>query len=439
MNKIKIVYEWIGPNGPLSNNRVPNIFDIANVTSGLNVTDQSQNNSVYLYNSLFSRHPKVFELSSTYGLNGEDLFVYDWQIHYRTHFRDLFSYGAKTGLIESSHISPIIMDKIRNEYSNGFLLIDCSLESFVDNTTFWLMHNYFDMHGIPLEKIIYQTGCPNVQELYDHYCSLMKFPKKMKMLFWDAFEHQMSEREQNKNYETHRHIEIINKTFLCLNYRYRQHRLDLLLLFYKFGLLDDTYFSMPAHNPHNRNELYMKHIDKNFLKNLNMTDQDLVQLQSMLPLKVDDLADNHGSHGELTMDNKHGLTRMYETSIINITTETTAYSNIIAETEKTFKPTLYKQPFILAGAPYSIKYLKNKGYKTFSDWFDEGYDNIEDHRTRMFRITEICKEISEWTKDQKSLFIEETKPILNYNYDLLKSVCTDRLPDRWDLLRKGEW
>jgi len=437
MKKIKIAYEWISPRGPLSNNRIPNLYDLTNGLEGTIITDNKRNNAPYLFHTFFRHYPDIFELSSVYQLKDDDLFVYDFQMHHRVSFPDFFNFGSDTGLIESSVFSDHAINLIRNK--NGYILLDMAVESFVSNNFFFQMHNYFKMHNIPLHKIIYMTGCPNVEELYIDFCSQQNHgPERMKMLFWDSFEYQISQRIQNKEvYVTKRHIDIIEKSFLCLNYRYRQHRIDLTLLFLKNDLLKDSFYSIPAGNPHHPDQLFLHNVHRNFSQNIGLTEEDLLNFQTILPLKVDNLANSYDNHKIMTMDANQTLSHLYEKSLISVVTETTAYEPTIAETEKTFKPILYKQPFILVGQKGSLKNLRNKGYRTFSQWFDESYDDISDNHQRMMKIADICKQISNWDKNTKQNFIVGTKEVVEHNYQLLKNTYGKIIPKFWKKLQEG--
>ena len=53
-------------------------------------------------------------------------------------------------------------------------------------------------------------------------------------------------------------------------------------------------------------------------------------------------------------------------------------------TEKITKPLYYGQPFILIGFKNSLKFLKEMGFETYDDIFDESYDEMEtwEERTR---------------------------------------------------------
>ena len=62
--------------------------------------------------------------------------------------------------------------------------------------------------------------------------------------------------------------------------------------------------------------------------------------------------------------------------------------------EKTVSALLSNRPFIIIGEHGSLRALKQKGYKTFNDMFDESYDNIIDPSSRMESIFELVKDIN---------------------------------------------
>lgn len=57
-------------------------------------------------------------------------------------------------------------------------------------------------------------------------------------------------------------------------------------------------------------------------------------------------------------------------------------------TEKLYRPILNKHPFIVAGNPYYLRNLKNKGYKTFENYLKIEYDSCEHVWDRMNRVVE---------------------------------------------------
>ena len=52
-------------------------------------------------------------------------------------------------------------------------------------------------------------------------------------------------------------------------------------------------------------------------------------------------------------------------------------------TEKTWKPILYMQPFVIIGTPGILEYLRSLGFATFSNWIDESYDTIDNPQVRL--------------------------------------------------------
>jgi len=417
MKKIDVVYEWISPQGPLCNSRMPNLYDLAAGMEHVRVMDNRRATSAYLYKDVFSKFKDIFALKPASEVTREDTFVYDFQYIYKTPADALFSFGVPSGLFENSKVSDRVLDAIKN--GNGYFLLDFSLESFVDLSFFQRIEQYFFHHHIPLHKVIYMTGCPNAEEIYQTFCYQrgLEYSQRMKILFWDTFEWKMSQQQQIQTF-ANTDINQIKKTFLSLNYRYRPHRLDLFLAFYKNNLLNSSLFTLPEKNPESPHR-FTDSVDREFLRRLDISEQELGYIQTnILPLQIDKLSQDHSRHAEMTMEIGHSTEHFYKTTMISVVTETHAYQYAIAETEKTFKPIKYKHPFILVGAPKSLHYLRKKGYKTFSNWFDESYDEIDNHKDRIIAIANLCKEIDLWDREKKQLFITETMDVLNHNFEV---------------------
>ena len=69
--------------------------------------------------------------------------------------------------------------------------------------------------------------------------------------------------------------------------------------------------------------------------------------------------------------------------------ETLFDNDVCVLSEKTFKPILNLQPFIILGNPGSLQLLKSLGYKTFEDVIKESYDTELDHRERMSMLLKM--------------------------------------------------
>ena len=84
-------------------------------------------------------------------------------------------------------------------------------------------------------------------------------------------------------------------------------------------------------------------------------------------------------------------------------------------TEKTFRTLLY-HPFILVAAPHSLKHLRESGYKTFPQLFDESYDDIEDTVERLkFINNEIERVCNMDYETLHKIHVNEIIPTIKHN------------------------
>jgi hypothetical protein len=105
----------------------------------------------------------------------------------------------------------------------------------------------------------------------------------------------------------------------------------------------------------------------------------------------------------------------YESTEIEIVLETLFDDLRLHLTEKTLRPIAMGQPFILAGTYGSLKYLRDYGFKTFSDCWDESYDMMSDSLERMNKIIEVMGDIVSMHPDQRDRMLEQAREIAVYN------------------------
>jgi len=117
-------------------------------------------------------------------------------------------------------------------------------------------------------------------------------------------------------------------------------------------------------------------------------------------------------------------------SFVYVVTETCYWERKCHLTEKIFKPIVSQMPFILVGPAHNLKYLKEYGFKTFSCWFDESYDDIEDPIERMHAIGALLHDLSNRSLDDLKNMLLEMVPTLEYNYNRFYSQ--DLLDFAWD-------
>lgn len=119
-------------------------------------------------------------------------------------------------------------------------------------------------------------------------------------------------------------------------------------------------------------------------------------------------------------------------SFIFLVTETCYFQNKTHLTEKIFKPIVLRMPFILVGCAHNLAYLRSYGFRTFSDFWDESYDTIEDPVLRLKAITKIIKDISALGLDKQKDMLLAMEPILEHNYQLFNDPAF--IQQEWDNL-----
>jgi hypothetical protein len=116
------------------------------------------------------------------------------------------------------------------------------------------------------------------------------------------------------------------------------------------------------------------------------------------------------SHSSADFDQKD-----YKSTDIEVVLETLFDDLRLHLTEKTLRPIAMGQPFILAGTYGSLKYLREYGFKTFSDCWDESYDMMSDSVERMNKITEVMKNIAGMTQLNQKNMLAKARAIAAYN------------------------
>lgn len=95
--------------------------------------------------------------------------------------------------------------------------------------------------------------------------------------------------------------------------------------------------------------------------------------------------------GEL--NDRYYNSKWYNSTLCTLVVETSCDYPLFI-TEKTFKPIIYGHPFIVFGGIGTLKVLKEKGFHTFFELFDESYDKEEDDLKRAKLVVEQIKKFN---------------------------------------------
>lgn len=412
--KIKLVYDWFGPHGPMINNHPPTLYQLSRAVDASVSTGKFF--EPYASSQIFS-HITGYEFVPSFRITDKDTFIYEFAMNWQTHWDMAFGVGC--GILDQSRLSRHLLHQIK--YGNGYILIEYVCEAFYTSYQLRVMHRYFANYQIPLRKIIYMVGSPNASEMYARFCDSEGIApdNRMTLIFVDFVEWHLAKRltrqDQVVVYPNGQTFDLIEKDFLVLNRRLRQQRRNLTMMWHKLGLLDKSFYSCPDVEVDNGVIKFSEACDPNWCQFYGVTTDDINSLQNLLPLNFDGITDSD----EMTQDSGNLMTSWYAKSLISVVTETNFYENEITRTEKTYKPIRYKHPFILAGVVDGLKYLKKQGYKTFNQFWSERYDDLIEPNVRLKAIGDICVEISNWSQDQKREFFVESRKIVEHNHDVL--------------------
>lgn len=399
MKKIKLAYNLVGTFGPASN--IVDAYTKEILDSVIN------NNPVpwpyvspYFYNIIDYKNNHDFEITTAFSLSTNDYFLYETQWN---------TYQLVDKMI-SCMPQPVI-DGIR--YGNGYLLINDSVDAIFYHMMDTLVAK-LDEYEIPRQKIIYLTGSIDIDDVDNYWGINLLKPDWNEIVVGHATENFVN--QTTKNYSK------LNK-FLSLNRMWHHHRVHLLYKLYKNNLLEHFDISFRKTELNTGKSYYDKLLDvaPGFFpeEELIGLEEDARSIDALLPMVVDDpkTKNMHESHIYELEHTRYYFNVVPETNFYNWKNST--FTGVHAS-EKIFKPILYKTPFIVIGPAGLLKALRKKGYKTFNEIIDEGYDDIIDDQKRFSAIIKLIKQLSEMSLVELGYIDAKAREICEFNFKRLQ-------------------
>jgi hypothetical protein len=104
-------------------------------------------------------------------------------------------------------------------------------------------------------------------------------------------------------------------------------------------------------------------------------------------------------------------------SLIYVPTETVYWGRRTHLTEKTMKAIALGMPFVLVAAAGSLEYLREYGFRTFSDVWDESYDTECDDFLRLEMIVKLLKDIDNLSAKEKQQMWQAVNSAVSWNWN----------------------
>ena len=201
-----------------------------------------------------------------------------------------------------------------------------------------------------------------------------------------------------------------NKLFLTLNRNVRNHKLLMLAALIKYDLLDQGIYSCGKI----RNVEWITEY-----LNYPLTQEEISRLYSIEMTSPDKEISNGGINNIVWAYTDADV----ENTFLSLVTESLVDGLFFSE--KTFKPIVAGQPFIILAGSGHLELLKKFGYKTFSDYWDESYDIEIDLVKRVEKIIQVLQYLNSLSTEKLISIRQSMIPILEHN----QKVFTDSLID----------
>jgi hypothetical protein len=122
----------------------------------------------------------------------------------------------------------------------------------------------------------------------------------------------------------------------------------------------------------------------------------------------------------------HDIMSWYNNIFVDVVCEKMVTGQTFFPTEKTARPLATKTPFLIMAAPNYIKNLRRLGFKSFSRFWDEGYD-YQQGVQRVESIQRIMDDLAKLNATQVHDLYTEIEPILEHNYKLYMDLTGEKI------------
>ena len=120
----------------------------------------------------------------------------------------------------------------------------------------------------------------------------------------------------------------------------------------------------------------------------------------------------------------YGINSAYPFIFVDIIAQTYCTGNTFYLDEKLWRPIMTKTPFIVQGPQNFIENFKRLGFKTFDQWWSEGYsEDPSNHQP--YEILSIVNALSKLTIDELSRMYNGMKPVLDHNYNRFLTLTAE--------------
>jgi hypothetical protein len=347
-----------------------------------------------------------------------------------------------------AHIKPEYLLDLQS--AKAWLLIDQTHEGYHTDWLWEWFHNNCDAYKIPPSQIIYITGNMHSESQYKEWADHHGLEVRLHTFGWPHFECVVNEiskayREGHPDlppppalaksrklpdFEFHLDYKSKHKikTFNVLQKRPRGHRIWFFKYLFDAGLLDNI-ITMNWFN-----------FKDTFYEGRTMTKEEYDSFINLLPILPYENPVNYTGENFSSGDGANYVLSLNDITILD------SWCTVVSEasygewerncflSEKTFKPIICQQPFIVLGSKGSLRHLKDLGYKTFEPFIDESYDDLSCWERMPAIIAEMTR-IHNMSDTQKAEWFKGMEDILKFNFNHMRERSSNYVLDIFTKLK----
>ena len=267
------------------------------------------------------------------------------------------------------------------DWNKNYVVLERTIEGYFPNDSMELLHEEIRKHKYPATKIIFLTGDLKIEKNYNDWKLNSKFKDDVPINVIGILGFSLDVIDWVQNFENYREIFIKNTSRW-----FGRNERDKLFLFLtrKMWEYKEQFF--------------------NRIKNIGGLD---VSIYSAIDygIYLDD-EEHFKSGGDWYNQKKYELSKYYENTYFETfcNCDGDERDGRIFLCEKNVKPLLHGQPFISLSNSGTLEVLRDMGFETYPELFDERYDYETDINRRLkMVVTEIERYIDMWNKNKSEV------------------------------------
>jgi hypothetical protein len=127
------------------------------------------------------------------------------------------------------------------------------------------------------------------------------------------------------------------------------------------------------------------------------------------------------SNDQRVFNTNASILKQYHKFAVELVCETYVYGTCFFPTEKTIRPIMAGKPMIIVGPQYFLARLRQIGFQTFHNVWDESYDLLSGV-DRWKAIKKLIAQLTSMSKDQQQQLLQTIRPTVEHNRKLLEKI-----------------